>query len=101
MKGPHAARTFHAEISGIRRRLPDDNAAEVAEYADELSVENRLEEEIRDVEKALTAPKTVPMAPANTATSRSTRSASRPALPPSSCINCKKILTPGNVATWK
>src|SRR5690349_4721918 len=31
----------------------DDNAAEISEYSDELSIEARLESELRDVQKAL------------------------------------------------
>lgn len=72
---------------------PDDNAAEVSEYADELSVENRLEEEIRDVEKALKAIEdgTYGICKYCNEPIDEKRLEARPAS--SSCINCKKILT--------
>lgn len=71
----------------------DDNAAEVSEYADELSIEARLETELRDVQKALTlmdndeygvckyCHKPIDLK----------RLEARPAS--SSCIDCKKLLT--------
>jgi RNA polymerase-binding protein DksA len=71
----------------------DDNAAEVSEYADGLSIEAKLESELRDVQKALKLieegaygvckycgkdidPKRLEARPAS-----------------SSCIECKKLLT--------
>ncbi|MFA5936078.1 MAG: TraR/DksA C4-type zinc finger protein [Patescibacteria group bacterium] len=71
----------------------DDNAAEISEYADELSIEARLESELRDVQKALAliekgeygtckyCKKEIDMK----------RLEARPAS--SSCIECKKLLT--------
>lgn len=71
----------------------DDNAGEVAEYSDELSIEARLEKEIQDVEKAIAmidkgtygickyCGKEIDLK----------RLEARPAS--TSCINCKKILT--------
>lgn len=71
----------------------DDNAAEVSEYADELSIEARLEAELRDVQKALSlidkgtygvckyCGKEIDLK----------RLEARPAS--SSCIDCKKLLT--------
>lgn len=71
----------------------DDNAAEISEYADELSIEARLESELRDVQKALAlvdkgeygvckyCKKDIDIK----------RLEARPAS--SSCIECKKLLT--------
>jgi RNA polymerase-binding protein DksA len=71
----------------------DDNAAEVSEYSDELSIEARLESELRDVQKALGlidkgeygvckyCKKEIDLK----------RLEARPAS--SSCIDCKKLLT--------
>lgn len=71
----------------------DDNAGEIAEYADELSIEANLERELRDVKKALDA-----IAKGTYGTCKYCgkeidlkRLEARPAS--SSCISCKKILT--------
>ena len=71
----------------------DDNAQEIAEYADDLSIEARLEAELKDVAKALDSVEKEtygickycgkPIDPK--------RLEARPAS--SSCIECKKILT--------
>lgn len=71
----------------------DDNAAEVSEYADELSIEARLETELRDVQKALTL---VDQGSYGTCKYCGKdidlkRLEARPAS--SSCIDCKKLLT--------
>jgi RNA polymerase-binding protein DksA len=71
----------------------DDNAAEISEYADELSIEARLESELRDVQKAL-----VLIEKGDYGTCKYChkeidlkRLEARPAS--SSCIDCKKLLT--------
>lgn len=71
----------------------DDNAVEIAEYADELSVENRLEEELRDVESALKAIDAGTYGTCKYCKQPidEKRLEARPAS--SSCISCKKILT--------
>ncbi|MCR4278370.1 MAG: TraR/DksA family transcriptional regulator [bacterium] len=71
----------------------DDNAGEIAEYADELSIEANLERELRDVTKALAS---VEKGTYGTCKYCSKdidlkRLEARPAS--SSCISCKKILT--------
>ncbi len=71
----------------------DDNAVEIAEYADELSVENRLEEELRDVESALKSIEagTYGVCKYCKQDIDEKRLEARPSS--SSCISCKKILT--------
>lgn len=71
----------------------DDNAAEVTEYADELSIEARLEGELRDVNKALVAidQGTYGVCKYCNKEIDVKRLEARPAS--SSCINCKKLLT--------
>jgi DnaK suppressor protein len=71
----------------------DDNAAEISEYADDMSVEARLEEELRDVEnalKALDAGKYGVCKYCNQPIDEK-RLEARPSS--SSCVSCKKILT--------
>lgn len=89
-KDPNAPDAAYPESGGTS---DDDNAAEVTEYSDELSIEAKLEAELRDVIKALASiekgtygickycGKEIDMK----------RLEARPAS--SSCINCKKILT--------
>ncbi len=71
----------------------DDNAAEVTEYADELSIEARISSELRDAQDALKA-----LDAGNYGVCKyckkeidEKRLEARPSS--SSCINCKKILT--------
>ncbi len=71
----------------------DDNAAEIAEYVDELTLEARTESELRDVKKALDA-----VSKGTYGTCKycgnpidEKRLEARPAS--SSCIACKKTLT--------
>lgn len=89
-KDPNKQDAAYPESGGTS---DDDNAAEVTEYSDELSIEAKLEAELRDVQKALGSiekgtygtckycHKEIDMK----------RLEARPAS--SSCINCKKILT--------
>lgn len=51
-KDPTHFQTTYPESQGTSE---DDNAAEVAEYADELSIESKLEAELRDTVRALDA----------------------------------------------
>ena len=71
----------------------DDNAVEIAEYADDLSVESRLEEELRDVEGALKSIEAGTYGTCKYCKQEidDKRLEARPAS--SSCISCKKILT--------
>ncbi len=71
----------------------DDNAAEIAEYADDLSVEAKLEEELRDTESALKAIEAGTYGSCKYCKQLidEKRLEARPSS--SSCISCKKILT--------
>lgn len=71
----------------------DDNALEIAEYADELSIEARIEAELKDVEKALEAIEKGSYGICKYCNKPidEKRLEARPAS--SSCIECKKILT--------
>lgn len=71
----------------------DDNAQEIAEYADDLSIEARLEAELKDVDKALDAitKGTYGICKYCNKPIDEKRLEARPAS--SSCIECKKILT--------
>lgn len=71
----------------------DDNALEIAEYADDVSIEARIESELRDVESAL---KSIEKGTYGTCKYCNQiidekRLEARPAS--SSCISCKKVLT--------
>jgi RNA polymerase-binding transcription factor len=90
---PNHPNHFEAKYPESGGNSVDDNAAEVSEYADELSIEARLEAELRDVLKALSliedgqygvckyCHKEIDLK----------RLEARPAS--SSCIDCKKLLT--------
>lgn len=71
----------------------DDNAAEITEYVDELTVEARLEAELRDVNKALAAIEKGTYGTCKYCKKEIDlkRLEARPAS--SSCIDCKKLLT--------
>ena len=71
----------------------DDNASEISEYADEISIEARLEAELRDVAKALGAVEKGTYGTCKYCGKDIDikRLAARPAS--SSCIDCKKLLT--------
>jgi len=71
----------------------DDNAAEVSEYADELSIDARLESELRDVQKALGLIEKGEYGTCKYCKKEIDlkRLEARPAS--SSCIDCKKLLT--------
>ncbi len=71
----------------------DDNAQEVSEYADDLSIEARTESELKDVENALAAVEkgTYGICKYCEKEIDEKRLNARPAS--SSCIDCKKILT--------
>ena len=71
----------------------DDNAMEIAEYADDLSIEARIEAELKDVESALKAIDKGVYGVCKYCNNPidEKRLEARPAS--SSCISCKKILT--------
>lgn len=71
----------------------DDNAQEIAEYADDLSIEARIEAELKDVTKALAAVEKGVYGTCKYCGKEidEKRLEARPAS--SSCIECKKILT--------
>ena len=71
----------------------DDNAMEVAEFADDASIEARVESELRDVEQALKAIDngTYGICKYCAQPIDEKRLEARPAS--SSCISCKKVLT--------
>lgn len=71
----------------------DDNAQEIAEYADDLSIEARIEAELKDVKKALESVDkgTYGICKYCGKPIDEKRLEARPAS--SSCIECKKILT--------
>lgn len=71
----------------------DDNAMEVAEFADDASIEARVESELRDVEQALKAIDngTYGVCKYCGQPIDEKRLEARPAS--SSCISCKKVLT--------
>lgn len=71
----------------------DDNAMEVAEFADDASIEARVESELRDVEQALKAIEngTYGVCKYCGQPIDEKRLEARPAS--SSCISCKKVLT--------
>lgn len=89
-KDPNAPDAAYPEAGGTS---DDDNAAEVTEYSDELSIEAKLEAELRDVVKALAAIEKGVYGTCKYCGKEIDlkRLEARPAS--SSCINCKKILT--------
>ncbi len=90
---PHHAGHFEANYPETGGDSEDDNAQEVAEYADELSIEARAESELKDVEKALATIEkgTYGICKYCSKEIDEKRLEARPAS--SSCIECKKILT--------
>lgn len=71
----------------------DDNAVEIAEYADDLSIEARIESELKDVDSALSAidKGTYGICKYCNKPIDEKRLEARPSS--SSCISCKKVLT--------
>ncbi len=71
----------------------DDNAEQISEYADDLSVEAKLEEELRDTESALHAIEEGKYGVCKYCGQEidEKRLDARPAS--SSCVSCKKVLT--------
>ncbi len=92
-KDPNRPNHFEAKYPESGGNSIDDNAAEVSEYADELSIEAKLETELRDVEKALAsvAKGTYGVCKYCGKDIDVKRLEARPAS--SSCIDCKKLLT--------
>lgn len=90
---PHKPSHFEINYPESGSNSEDDNALEVSEYADELSLEARLETELRDVEKSLLAVETGSYGICKYCQKPIDlkRLEARPAS--SSCIECKKLLT--------
>lgn len=90
---PRRVGHFEANYPETGSDSEDDNAQEVAEYADELSIEARVESELKDVEKALATIEkgTYGICKYCGKEIDEKRLEARPAS--SSCIECKKILT--------
>ncbi len=84
---------FEATYPESGSNSEDDNAQEIAEYADDLSIETRLESELKDVMKALGAVEEGKYGICKYCGKEidEKRLEARPAS--SSCIECKKILT--------
>ena len=93
MEDPLHKGKFEATFPETGSNSEDDNAQEVAEYADDVSIEARLEAELKDVEKALESVKagTYGVCKYCGKPIDEKRLEARPAS--SSCIECKKILT--------
>lgn len=89
-KNPNAPDAVYPESGGTS---DDDNAAEITEYVDELTVEARLEAELRDVKKALGSIEKGVYGICKYCNKEIDikRLDARPAS--SSCIDCKKLLT--------
>lgn len=92
-KDPNRPNHYEPKYPESGGNSSDDNAAEVSEYADEMSIEARLEAELRDVQKALAN-----IEKGNYGVCKYChkeidikRLDARPAS--SSCIDCKKLLT--------
>ena len=92
-KNPTQPSHFQADYPESGSNSDDDNAAEISEYADGLSIEARLEAELRDVSKALTAVEKGTYGTCKYCGKEidTKRLEARPAS--SSCIDCKKLLT--------
>lgn len=84
---------FEANYPETGSDSEDDNAQEIAEFVDEMTVEKRIESELKDVDKALIAIKegTYGICKYCNKPIDEKRLEARPAS--SSCIDCKKILT--------
>lgn len=89
-KDPNRPDAAYPESGG---NSEEDNAAEITEYVDDLSIEARLESELRDVNKALKAieENTYGVCKYCKKEIDLKRLEARPAS--SSCIDCKKLLT--------
>ncbi len=85
--------SFTADYPESGSNSEDDNAQEIAEYADDLSIEARLEAELKDVSKALESVEKGTYGTCKYCQKPidQKRLEARPAS--SSCIECKKILT--------
>jgi RNA polymerase-binding protein DksA len=89
-KDPNRPDAAYQESGG---NSEEDNAAEVTEYVDDLSIEARLETELRDVDKALASIDKGTYGTCKYCKKEidEKRLEARPAS--SSCIDCKKLLT--------
>ncbi|MFH1077682.1 MAG: TraR/DksA C4-type zinc finger protein [Patescibacteria group bacterium] len=92
-KDPTQASRFQADYPESGSNSDDDNAAEISEYSDEISIEARLEAELRDVTKAISAIENGTYGVCKYCNKKidEKRLEARPAS--SSCIDCKKLLT--------
>jgi len=84
---------FEAKYPESGGSSDDDNAMEIAEYADDLSIEARIEAELKDAESALKAIEngTYGICKYCNKPIDAKRLEARPSS--SSCISCKKVLT--------
>jgi RNA polymerase-binding transcription factor DksA len=89
-KNPNHFETTYPETGG---NSDDDNAMEIAEYSDDLSLEAKLETELRDTKKALEAIEKGAYGKCKYCGKEidEKRLEARPTS--SSCISCKKALT--------
>ena len=93
MEDPLHKGKFEATFPETGSNSEDDNAQEVSEYADNISIEARIEAELKDVEKAIEsiAAGTYGVCKYCGKPIDELRLEARPES--SSCIECKKILT--------
>lgn len=93
VRDPHQPDHFEPKYPESGGASDDDNAAEISEYADELSIEARLESEYHNVERALELIEkgTYGICKYCQKPIDVKRLEARPAS--SSCIDCKKLLT--------
>ena len=92
-KDPNNPGKYEATYPESGSNSDDDNAMEIAEYADDLSIEARIQAELKDVESALKAVDGGTYGTCKYCNNPidEKRLEARPAS--SSCISCKKILT--------
>ncbi|MFZ2804725.1 MAG: TraR/DksA C4-type zinc finger protein [Patescibacteria group bacterium] len=90
---PHQPGHFEAKYPESGGNSEDDNALEIAEFADDASIEARVEAELKDVDAALKAIEsgTYGVCKYCHLPIDEKRLEARPAS--SSCISCKKVLT--------
>lgn len=92
-RDPNRPGRFEVSYPESGSNSEDDNAAEIAEYADSLSMEARIASELRDTEEALKAIENGKYGVCKYCGKEieEKRLEARPAS--SSCISCKKVLT--------
>ncbi|MBU1032453.1 MAG: hypothetical protein ABII13_02845 [Patescibacteria group bacterium] len=92
-KDPTRPGRYIADYPESGSNSSDDNAAEVADYSDEISIEARLDKEVKDTNKALESIEKETYGTCKYCNNDIDlkRLEARPAS--SSCIKCKKVLT--------